>query len=294
MGKQGDGERRAPDSWRTVEMSELWAAITAGFEADDDAEAVGSDVSSSVRGGASGGAGDRTQGNVGDDASNEISSGGNGHVQGDGDSDAGDHTRQRRVVAVDGRSGSGKTTLADQLAALCGDHTFIVHTDDLAWYEPMFDWFQLLTDSILKPLQDGGSVSFTPPEWVRRGRTGSIDVPSDVETLIIEGAGSSCKAVADFLDAAIWVRSDRVEAKRRGIERDVADNANGDREECVAFWDSWDEDERRFFAADKPWERADFIVDGTSSTAFQPGMVTMKAGPADADDSSASVSTNHV
>ena len=129
MGKQGDGERRAPGSWRTVEMSELWAAITAGFEADGDAEAVGSDVSSSVRGGASGDAGDRTQGNVGDDASNEINGGGNGHVQGDGDSDAGDHARQRRVVAVDGRSGSGKTTLAivdlrdlEQIAKLIAEY----------------------------------------------------------------------------------------------------------------------------------------------------------------------------
>ena len=52
-------------------------------------------------------------------------------------------------------------------------------------------------------------------------------------------------------------------AERRGIARDTRDGTNGDAEESVRFWHWWMSGERPFFAADRPWERARFIVSNT-------------------------------
>jgi hypothetical protein len=60
--------------------------------------------------------------------------------------------------------------------------------------------------------------------------------------------------LADLLDAAVWVQSDRVVARERGIARDGGD---------VAGWDEWQSEELPFLERDRPWERADAIVAGT-------------------------------
>ena len=42
-----------------------------------------------------------------------------------------------RVLAVDGRGGSGKSTLAERLRREA-TRSALLHTDDLAWHEPLF------------------------------------------------------------------------------------------------------------------------------------------------------------
>lgn len=163
------------------------------------------------------------------------------------------------VVAIDGRSASGKTTLAGKLPG-----AVVVGTDDLAWNEPLFEWSHLLREGILEPFYQGLPVDFTPPAWARHGRAGSIKVPAGTPLLVLEGVGS---ADAD-VDAVIWVQSDRDEAARRGIERDLASGENGNAEETQAFWDTWDEAERAHLAQDRPWERARLIVAGTAAETY--------------------------
>jgi hypothetical protein len=67
-----------------------------------------------------------------------------------------------RVVAVDGRSGSGKTTLAGRLQRVI-PASAVVHTDDIASSQAMFDWAGLLIGGILEPVHRGEPVSFRPP-----------------------------------------------------------------------------------------------------------------------------------
>jgi len=50
--------------------------------------------------------------------------------------------------------------------------------------------------------------------------------------------------------------------EHRDISRDIAEGTNGNAEESVRFWHAWMAAERPFFAADRPWERADMIVSG--------------------------------
>jgi hypothetical protein len=60
--------------------------------------------------------------------------------------------------------------------------------------------------------------------------------------------------LADLVDRAIWVQSDREVARERGIERDGGD---------AAGWDEWQSEEVPFLERDRPWERAEVIVAGT-------------------------------
>jgi len=157
-----------------------------------------------------------------------------------------------RVLAVDGRSGSGKSTLVARLAATVPD-TAVVHTDDVAWHHDFFDWADLLLDGVLVPWRAGRDVAYRPPPWEVRSRPGAITVPSGAPLLVVEGVGAGRRAFAPYLDALVWVQTDRAVATRRGLERDGGD---------VAFWDEWEARERPFLAADRPWARADLVVNG--------------------------------
>ena len=157
-----------------------------------------------------------------------------------------------RVLAVDGRSGSGKSTLVARLAATVPS-TAVVHTDDVAWHHDFFDWADLLLDGVLVPWRAGRDVAYRPPPWDARGRPGAITVPSGAPLLVVEGVGAGRRAFAPYLDALVWVQTDRAVATRRGLERDGGD---------VAFWDEWEARERPFLAADRPWARADLVVNG--------------------------------
>ena len=134
------------------------------------------------------------------------------------------------VVAVDGRGASGKSTLATRLAAEMPD-AVVIGTDDVAWHHSFFDWVDLLIEGVLAPAAIGRAVSFRPPEWEERGRTGSIDVPAGTRYVIVEGTGASRRELDAQLGYRIWVQSDFFAAERRGIERDVAQGVNGNRAE---------------------------------------------------------------
>jgi hypothetical protein len=172
----------------------------------------------------------------------------------------------RRVLAVDGRSAGGKTTLARRLARTIPDAA-LLSTDDVAWYESMFGWSDLLVEGVLRPFREGSAVSFRPPAWDRKGRDGAIEVADDARVLIIEGVGASRAELTPWIDLAGWVQSDFVDAERRGIARDVASGVNGDVEETVAFWHEWQAEEQPFLLRDRPWDRADLIVAGSGAEA---------------------------
>ena len=161
------------------------------------------------------------------------------------------------VIAVDGRGGSSKTVLTDRLASLLP--AAVVHSDDVAWNHSRFGWDDLMIDGILRPFRLGEQVHYRLPAWERLGREGHISVPTGATTLIIEGVGVSRRSLSPFVDVAIWVQSDYVEAKARGIRRDIATEG---RTEAGARqnWDEWEAEEVPFLLDDRPWERADIIV----------------------------------
>ena len=175
------------------------------------------------------------------------------------------------VVAVDGRSAGGKTTCAARLAAAVPG-AVVVHTDDVAWYQSFFDWADLLRDGILTPYRSGRPVTCTPPAWLPRARRGAIEVPGGCPLLVVEGVGVSRRELAGEFALRLWVQSDRVEARRRGLVRD-----GGPAHE--EFWDEWEAAEVPFLAADRRWERADLVVAGTPDRPHGPAELVVADPP---------------
>lgn len=175
---------------------------------------------------------------------------------------AGDPPGRPRIIAVDGRGAAGKSTLAARLHREV-PASAVIHTDDLAWHEPLFAWGHLLADHVLRPLRQGRGVSFRPPSWEQRGRDGQVAVPAGLELVLVEGTGASQREHADLIDATVWVQADFAQAERRGIERDIAEGANGGPEEAAAFWQAWMTKELAFLEHQRPWERACIVVNGT-------------------------------
>jgi len=190
----------------------------------------------------------------------------------------GDPAGRPRIVAVDGRGASGKTTLAARLHQHL-PASAVVHTDDLAWHEPLFGWGHLLADRVLQPLRRGEPVSFQPPAWAQHGRDGAVQVPAGLQYVLVEGSGASQREHAELVDATIWVQADVAEAERRGIARDVEEGVNGDPDQTAAFWREWMTEELAFFDRQQPWTRAGLVVNGTAPAGAGTGHVTVAPGP---------------
>jgi hypothetical protein len=164
--------------------------------------------------------------------------------------------RRRPIVAVDGRSSSGKTTLVSRIASAV-PASCVVHTDDVAWHHAVLDWDGLLADGVLRPFRSGRAVSYRPPGWERRGRSGSIEAPVSCALLLVEGVGSGRRELSELLDAVIWVETGAAEPERRNASLVAAGEIS------PADHAAWMAEEEPFVAAQRTWERADLIVPGS-------------------------------
>ena len=190
---------------------------------------------------------------------------------------AGSPTARPRILAVDGRGAAGKSTLATWLQEAV-PASAVVHTDDLAWNEPFFQWGRLLRQ-VLESLHRGEAAQLRPPAWREHGRPGAIHLPAGLEFVVVEGVGASQREHADLVDATVWVQSDFAEAERRGIARDIEQGVNGDDQETVTFWQEWMSHELVFVQQQRPWERAALVVAGTAVLPLEPGQVAVAPGP---------------
>ena len=185
-----------------------------------------------------------------------------------------DTPAQPCIVAIDGRSGSGKSTLAAALQKAISN-VAVVHTDDIPtssnWsgrdaYTPhnrpaqrsFFDWTERLLMEVLRPARAGQAVQYRPPAWDDWNREeNAIDVPLECSLLILEGVGAARRELTNLLYITIWVQSGLQKARTRGVERD------GDNAEAAAFWEGFMSEELPFLADQRPWERADIVLNST-------------------------------
>ena len=161
------------------------------------------------------------------------------------------------LVAVNGRSSSGKTSLSARLAAAL-TRAAVVHTDDLAWHHAVLAWDDLLVDGVLTPVRAGRAVHFRPPAWEARGRSGAVEVPTGSTHLLVEGVGVGRAGLHAQFDVRLWVETPRPLRQARDEVRLAAGEMSAD------SYAGWMAAEDAHFAADRPWERADVVVDGSA------------------------------
>lgn len=162
-----------------------------------------------------------------------------------------------RLIAVDGGAGAGKTTFAGHLAVALGGPPVIPMDDFLAW-DDLTEFWPRMEEQVLKPLFQGKDPRYQKRDWVNdkdgRGLGEWRDVPFS-KTVLIEGVGAARKALASRLAYSIWIEAPWETRLNRGIARDG--------EAVRDVWLGWMEGEERFIQAQKAFQRADLVVDGT-------------------------------
>ena len=132
----------------------------------------------------------------------------------------------------------------------------VVHTDDLAWHHGVLSWDAMLRDEVLAPVRAGRAVRFRPPAWEQRGRPGAVEVPAGLTHLLVEGVGVGRASLHAAFDVRLWVETPRAVRDQRDEVRLAAG------EMSAADYASWMAEEDAHLAADRPWLRADVVVDG--------------------------------
>ncbi|MFC5148653.1 uridine kinase family protein [Streptomyces aureoversilis] len=155
-----------------------------------------------------------------------------------------------RLVAVDGHAGSGKTTFSGRLAAALGGAP-VLHLDDLATHEELFEWTGRLREQVLDPLGRGETARFRPYDWVARRFAGEREIAPE-PVVLVEGVGAGRRALRPHLACLLWMELPHEHSWERGQLRDGA--------ELSDFWDGWMRAERGHFAADPTRPYAELLI----------------------------------
>ncbi|MFF4906702.1 uridine kinase family protein [Streptomyces sp. NPDC001260] len=155
-----------------------------------------------------------------------------------------------RLVGVDGHAGSGKTTFAGQLARALGDAP-VLHLDDIATHDELFDWTGRLRAEVIDPLRRGETAHYAPYDWRARRLTAPRALPP-APVILVEGVGAGRRALRPHLARLLWMELPHEDSWARGRLRDG--------EEQREFWAAWVRAERRHFAEDPSRPFADLLV----------------------------------
>ncbi|MFF5342978.1 uridine kinase [Streptomyces althioticus] len=155
-----------------------------------------------------------------------------------------------RLVAVDGHAGSGKSTFAGLLAGLLGDAP-VLHLDDIARHDELFDWAARLHEEVIGQLSRGATAHYRPYDW-RARRPGPPRPLPAAPVVLVEGVGAGRAALRPHLALVLWMDVPREESWARGRARDG--------EEQREFWDGWERAERAHFGADPSRPFAHLLV----------------------------------
>lgn len=166
-----------------------------------------------------------------------------------------------RLVTIDGPSGSGKTSFARRLVAALSVRGSVTLVEAEALYAgwTLDGLWHRLRDHVLEPVAAGWAGGFHPYDWATESWSPRWVVVPVSQVLVVEGCGSSPRAVDPFTSRRIWIEASADLALARGLARDGADE--GDRLRA------WKRTEAAYFVEHDVLRRADLRVD----TSTQPG-----------------------
>ncbi|SFF32418.1 uridine kinase family protein [Blastococcus tunisiensis] len=159
-----------------------------------------------------------------------------------------------RLVCVDGPAGSGKTTVAGRLAAALGDAAVLLHFDDLYAGWTLTGASGRLQAGVLAPLAEGRPGAHHRFDWTRRWFAPEPVVVPVRPVLVVEGCGSSPRALDPWTTLRLWVEAPAELRLARGLARDGAELADE--------WRRWQRTEAAEFAREDTRAHADLRLDG--------------------------------
>ncbi|PHQ53334.1 hypothetical protein BLA24_02330 [Streptomyces cinnamoneus] len=156
-----------------------------------------------------------------------------------------------RLVAVDGHAGSGKTTFCARLAAALGGAP-VLHLDDLATHDELFEWTGRMREWILAPLARGETARYRAYDWVARRFGDDERALPAAPVVLVEGVGAGRRALRPYLACLLWMELTDEGSWERGQLRDGP--------ELTDFWDGWKQAERAHFSTDPTRPYAQLLV----------------------------------
>jgi cytidylate kinase len=161
-----------------------------------------------------------------------------------------------RWIGVDGFGAVGKSTLARRIAAeLPGAR--VITVDDFA-RAGMRGWDrELFGAQVLEPLLAGRPARYQRWDLVTDSGLDWVEVPSEVP-VVVEGVSATDHRVPVPWDVTMWLAAPAAVRRRRILARD------GDPTLLRRWQTDWLPSEQAYAAAQRPWLRADLIVDGRS------------------------------
>ena len=172
-----------------------------------------------------------------------------------------------RLVCIDGPAGSGKTTVAGQLAAAFGRDALLVAIDDLYAGWTLTGARARLQAGVLRPLAEGRPGAFHRFDWSTRWFVREATVVPVPRVLLLEGCGSSPRALDPWTTLRVWVEAPADLRLARGLARDGA--------HLAPEWRRWQETEAAEFAREDTRARADLLVDGARTPELSDGTIAL-------------------
>jgi uridine kinase len=161
-----------------------------------------------------------------------------------------------RLVCIDGPAGSGKTTFAGQLVAELGPDAALVHLEDLYAGWTLTGAVARLCSGVLRPLAEGRPGTHHVYDWHAERFAPEPVTVHPTRVLVVEGCGSSPRALDAWTSLRIWVEAPPALRLARGLARDGT--------HLDPHWQRWQEMEAGVFAAEDTRARADVRVDGAA------------------------------
>jgi cytidylate kinase len=162
--------------------------------------------------------------------------------------------RQVRLVTVDGFSGAGKSRLAARLAGELGG----VPTVHLDFFYPGWDGLAAAVDLAVEwvavPLVAGRAARWRRFDW-DAGRFAEWRETPWAPVVVLEGCGAGSAALRPYTSTALWVETP-AELRERRLRARV------DWPLYAPHRARWAAQESAHFAAERPWEHADAVIDG--------------------------------